>query len=119
MGLGKEKGLKPNLADPDVERVRRNHLNDIENVVPFVLIGLAYVACNPSAGAALWHFRIFFFSRILHTFSYQVEIIADLFGLISVFFSRMILDSSSTTKSSSDIYDWIYHYIIDGYTSSS
>ena len=70
--LGKRKGLQPNFSDPDVERVRRNHLNDIENIVPFVLIGLAFVACNPSAANALWHFRIFFFARLLHTFAYQV-----------------------------------------------
>ena len=71
--IGDPKSIKPNLADPDVERVRRNHLNDIENIIPFVLIGFAYVACNPSADTALWHFRLFFFSRLLHTFAYQVK----------------------------------------------
>ncbi|CAF1272265.1 unnamed protein product [Adineta steineri] len=27
---GKEKKIQPTTSDPDVERVRRNHLNDIE-----------------------------------------------------------------------------------------
>ncbi|CAF3388584.1 unnamed protein product [Rotaria socialis] len=70
----KGKTVLPTTSDPDVERVRRNHLNDIENIIPFVLIGLCYVACNPDSNVSLWHFRIFFFSRILHTISYQLPL---------------------------------------------
>jgi hypothetical protein len=32
------KGGKVMIGDPDVERVRRAHLNDIENIIPFVLL---------------------------------------------------------------------------------
>ena len=71
--LSLDKQAKVTFADPDVERVRRNHLNDIENIVPFVIIGLLYVSINPSPTAALWHFRTFFFSRIFHTIAYQVR----------------------------------------------
>ncbi len=60
--------------DPDVERVRRNHLNDIENIVPFVLVGLFYVGTNPDRDVALWHFRVFFVSRLLHTLTYQLAL---------------------------------------------
>ncbi len=70
--MGKSKDAKVTLADPDVERIRRNHLNDIENILPFVVIGLFYVGIDPSPVLALWHFRIFFFSRIFHTIAYQV-----------------------------------------------
>ncbi|CAF2052493.1 unnamed protein product [Rotaria magnacalcarata] len=70
----KGKTVLPTTSDPDVERVRRNHLNDIENIIPFVLIGLCYAACNPDSNVSLWHFRIFFFSRILHTISYQLSL---------------------------------------------
>jgi glutathione S-transferase len=59
-------------SDPAVERVRRNHLNDIENIVPFVLVGFFYVGTNPDRDVALWHFRIFFISRLVHTICYQV-----------------------------------------------
>ena len=59
--------------DPDVERLRRNHLNDIENIVPFVLVGFFYVATNPNKDVAYWHFRIFFISRLVHTVCYQVR----------------------------------------------
>lgn len=66
-----KEGLKPILNDPDVERVRRNHLNDIENIIPFVIIGSFYTAINPDPMVALWHFRIFVGSRFLHTIFYQ------------------------------------------------
>ena len=69
----KRKIIQPTTSDPDVERVRRNHLNDIENIIPFVLIGFFYVASNPNPVAAVWHFRLFFFSRLVHTFAYQVR----------------------------------------------
>jgi glutathione S-transferase len=71
--LAKNKTAVVTTSDPDVERVRRNHLNDIENIVPFVLVGLFYVGTNPDRDVALWHFRIFFVSRVLHTLTYQVE----------------------------------------------
>jgi len=61
-------------TDPDVERIRRNHLNDIENIVPFVLVGFLYVGTNPDRDLALWHFRIFFVSRLLHTLTYQLAL---------------------------------------------
>ncbi|KAM9772028.1 microsomal glutathione S-transferase 1-like [Syngnathus typhle] len=55
---------------PDVERVRRCHQNDLENVVPFVLIGFIYTLSGPQLSAAILHFRIFTGSRIFHTISY-------------------------------------------------
>ncbi|XP_064616293.1 microsomal glutathione S-transferase 1-like isoform X2 [Liolophura sinensis] len=63
-------GGKVTPNDPDVERIRRCHLNDLENVVPFVLIGGLYVLTGPSAHAAALHFRIFAAARIFHTISY-------------------------------------------------
>jgi len=72
--LAKNKSTVVVTNDPDVERVRRNHLNDIENIVPFVLVGLFYVGTNPDRDTALWHFRIFFISRVLHTLTYQLAL---------------------------------------------
>ncbi|XP_060924241.1 microsomal glutathione S-transferase 1-like [Limanda limanda] len=57
-------------TDPDVERVRRCHLNDLENIVPFVVIGLLYALTAPEPSAALLHFRIFAGARIFHTVAY-------------------------------------------------
>ncbi|XP_065807336.1 microsomal glutathione S-transferase 1 [Labrus bergylta] len=55
---------------PDVERVRRCHQNDLENIVPFVVIALLYTLTGPSLSSALLHFRVFAGSRIFHTLSY-------------------------------------------------
>ncbi|MBN3307976.1 microsomal glutathione S-transferase 1 [Amia ocellicauda] len=56
--------------DPDVERVRRCHLNDMESILPFVLIGLLYALTGPDLRTALLHFRIFVGSRFFHTIAY-------------------------------------------------
>ncbi|XP_068442819.1 microsomal glutathione S-transferase 1-like [Clinocottus analis] len=55
---------------PDVERVRRCHLNDLENVVPFVLVGLLYALSGPELSSALLHFRVFAGCRFFHSVSY-------------------------------------------------
>jgi glutathione S-transferase len=74
LSLAKNKSAVVTTSDPSVERIRRNHLNDIENIVPFVLVGFFYVATDPDRRTALWHFRVFFISRLLHTLTYQVRI---------------------------------------------
>ncbi|XP_035695229.1 microsomal glutathione S-transferase 1-like isoform X1 [Branchiostoma floridae] len=55
---------------PDIERVRRLHLNDLENIPPFLVVGLLYVLTKPSSDVAVWHFRAFLASRLLHTACY-------------------------------------------------
>ncbi|KAL3870637.1 hypothetical protein ACJMK2_038684 [Sinanodonta woodiana] len=65
-----DKDLKPKYDNQNVERVRRCHLNDLENVVPFVLIGVFYVMSNPNPAYALLHFRIFAGARLFHTIAY-------------------------------------------------
>jgi uncharacterized membrane protein YecN with MAPEG domain len=67
-------GDKPVFDDSDVERVRRNHLNDVENIPAFLSLGLLYVFIDPDTEVALWHFRIFAISRLLHTIAYQVPL---------------------------------------------
>ncbi|XP_050421482.1 microsomal glutathione S-transferase 1-like [Adelges cooleyi] len=58
--------------DDDVERVRRAHLNDLENIPPFMVIALAYLFTNPSYKVASNLFRLFTASRFLHTLIYAV-----------------------------------------------
>ncbi|NWV92698.1 MGST1 transferase, partial [Machaerirhynchus nigripectus] len=73
--FGKGESAKKYLrTDPDVERVRRGHLNDLENIVPFVGIGLLYALSGPELSTALLHFRIFTGARILHTFAYLIPL---------------------------------------------
>ncbi|XP_030625000.1 microsomal glutathione S-transferase 1 [Chanos chanos] len=61
-------------VDPDVERVRRCHQNDLENIIPFVLIGLLYTLTGPDLSIALLHFRAFVCSRLFHTVSYVLAL---------------------------------------------
>ncbi|XP_048012056.1 microsomal glutathione S-transferase 1.1 [Chanodichthys erythropterus] len=60
--------------DPDVERVRRCHQNDLENIVPFVVVGLLYALTGPDLSTALLHFRVFVGSRIIHTVTYVMAL---------------------------------------------
>ncbi|XP_072017580.1 microsomal glutathione S-transferase 1-like [Amphiura filiformis] len=60
--------------DPFIERIRRCHLNDLENIVPFLIIGILYVLTGPSVYAATWHFRIFVVSRFIHMFAYLAQL---------------------------------------------
>uniref|UniRef100_A0A336KDI6 Microsomal glutathione S-transferase 1 n=1 Tax=Culicoides sonorensis TaxID=179676 RepID=A0A336KDI6_CULSO len=66
---------KVKYDDADVERVRRAHLNDLENLVPFFIIGLLYVLTNPSQFLAITLYRVIAFSRIAHTLVYAVFVI--------------------------------------------
>ncbi|CAD5118144.1 DgyrCDS6880 [Dimorphilus gyrociliatus] len=65
------KDAKVDFRNDSVERLRRNHLNDMENVYPFVLTGFFYVMTRPSLDSALLHFRIFTISRFVHMLAYQ------------------------------------------------
>lgn len=56
--------------DPEVERVRRCHQNDLENIIPFVIIGLLYTLTGPDLSTALLHFRAFAGSRFCYTVAY-------------------------------------------------
>jgi uncharacterized MAPEG superfamily protein len=56
--------------DPDVERARRIHRNDLENALPFALAGLVYALSGPSS-AGLWIcFAGFPLARIAHSVAY-------------------------------------------------
>nr|DAD54393.1 TPA_exp: glutathione S-transferase 1 [Aphis glycines] len=61
--------------DPDIERVRRAHLNDLENIPIFLITGLLLVASNPPEIIANNLFRIYTFVRIMHTIAYAVIIL--------------------------------------------
>lgn len=56
--------------DPDVERHRRAHRNDLENVLPFIPVGAIYAATGPSALGAWLCLAGFVAARLFHTFFY-------------------------------------------------
>ncbi|KAH8344514.1 hypothetical protein KR084_002277, partial [Drosophila pseudotakahashii] len=67
--------LKVKFDDPNVERVRRAHRNDLENILPFFAIGLLYVLTNPAAFLAINLFRAVGIARIVHTLVYAVVVV--------------------------------------------
>ncbi|KYN09411.1 PREDICTED: microsomal glutathione S-transferase 1-like [Trachymyrmex cornetzi] len=58
--------------DPDVERVRRAHLNDLENVLPWFIITYFWLGTGPSPWLAKTLIQTFVLSRIGHTISYVI-----------------------------------------------
>ncbi|XP_047536763.1 microsomal glutathione S-transferase 1-like [Vanessa atalanta] len=63
---------KVKLDDPAVERTRRAHLNDLENIPAFWILGALYVTTGPVAAWATLLFRVYTVSRIIHTIVYAV-----------------------------------------------
>ena len=64
-------GHEPVLArDEQIERVRRAHQNDLENILPFFAIGFLYALSGPSYGVAWWLFVLFTVGRLAHTVTY-------------------------------------------------
>ena len=58
-------------ADIDsAARWRRAHLNDVENFVPFVALGSAYLLLGGSVYAGLVYVSVFTLARILHSVAY-------------------------------------------------
>jgi len=61
-------------VDEDVERVRRAHQNDIENIFPFLTLGFLYLFTSPELNTAQTVFRVFSGARILHSIVYLLEV---------------------------------------------
>lgn len=56
--------------DEQIERVRRAHQNDLENILPFLAIGFLYALSGPSYAVAWWLFVAFTAARLVHTAVY-------------------------------------------------
>ncbi|CAJ1070196.1 prostaglandin E synthase isoform X1 [Xyrichtys novacula] len=63
-------GLQFHREDPYVERCRRAHINDMENILPFLFLGAIYSLTGPSLAVARIHFFVFFAGRVLHSIAY-------------------------------------------------
>lgn len=59
-------------VDEDVERVRRAHRNDLENVLPWFIMTAIWLTTGPSHIIACWLIRIFVVARILHSVVYAM-----------------------------------------------
>ena len=70
-----------NFNDPTVERIRRAHQNDLENIIPFILVGGFYLTTNPSLATAQILFRTFTAARLIHSLAYLGSIRQPVRGL--------------------------------------
>jgi glutathione S-transferase len=63
---------KPGQVGPNesVDRIRRIHLNDLENIPFFLAAGLLYVTTAPDLVLAQWLFYGYVVSRLLHFIAY-------------------------------------------------
>jgi len=56
--------------DADIERARRAHRNDLENILPFFGVGLLYALSHPSMTMARIFFIGYLLARVLHSVFY-------------------------------------------------
>ena len=68
-------GSTVNFQDSDVERVRRAHLNDMENIYLYFIVAGLYMFTNPTKFAATTCFKIFTGARYVHTVAYLAQVI--------------------------------------------
>ncbi|XP_017155232.1 microsomal glutathione S-transferase 1 isoform X1 [Drosophila miranda] len=66
------KNTEVQFNDPHVERVRRAHRNDMENILPYFIMALIYISTNPDATVSCNLFRVASLARIVHTLVYAV-----------------------------------------------
>merc|ERR1712156_141155 len=64
------KGEKVQFGNEYVERIGRCHQNDLENVIPFVLLSGFFITTNPALKTAKIIFRAFTIARYIHTIVY-------------------------------------------------
>lgn len=69
------------LHDPDVERVRRAHRNDLENIPILLVVEFLFLISNPNAFVAVYLIKIAAIARIIHTIGYAIFPIQKLRGL--------------------------------------
>ncbi|VVC40312.1 Membrane associated eicosanoid/glutathione metabolism-like domain,Membrane-associated [Cinara cedri] len=69
------KKYKVKYDDEDVERVRRAHLNDLENIPFFIIACFGYLLTNPTVFIATNLIRLFVLGRIVHTIVYAVVVL--------------------------------------------
>ncbi len=76
---GRDKSKKVAYDNADVERVRRAHRNDLENILVFFVISALYLLTGPAVGTAKNLFRAFVAARYSHTFVYLMGVSEESF----------------------------------------
>jgi uncharacterized MAPEG superfamily protein len=63
-------GHHVDVDDPAVQRIFRAHRNDLEALVPFMIVGALYVWSGASPSVGIAYFTAFLMARFAHTFAY-------------------------------------------------
>ena len=58
-----------------MERVRRAHLNDMENILPYLMVSFLYVLTRPDFYTASILFGLAAIARFIHTYVYAIHVI--------------------------------------------
>lgn len=93
--------------DEDVERVRRAHMNDLENIPAFLIAALFYVMSEPNIDLGSWLIRIGVLARFSHTIvRYLIK--NTKMNLIDFIFCLTGLCDLSNSSTSSWNFIWYY-----------
>ena len=65
---------KVSLTEEEVERVKRAHRNDMENIYLYFFVATLYIFTEPNVTTALMCFRVFAATRILHSIVYLNQV---------------------------------------------
>lgn len=63
----------------------RAHRNDLEAIVPYLIISFIYVLTDPRPAVAINLFRVCVGSRIVHTFVYAIYVLPQPARMLSFF----------------------------------
>ncbi|KAK0084682.1 hypothetical protein PV325_006592 [Microctonus aethiopoides] len=69
------KGSKSGCVDEDIERIRRAHLNDLENILPWAISTALWLTTSPDPLTAKILIISFCIARIIHTIVYAIIVI--------------------------------------------
>jgi len=64
------RGIQATAPREDIERARRAHRNDLENILPFFMVGLLYTFTNPALLPADIYIIGYTVARVLHSIFY-------------------------------------------------
>lgn len=86
------------------------HLNDLENILPYLFVGLFYVLINPSVSLATTLYIVAAIARIVHTIVYTVVVVPQPARAIAWaihYFIALYMAISVVLYSNFKIYLWL------------
>uniref|UniRef100_A0A1A9VLG5 Microsomal glutathione S-transferase 1 n=1 Tax=Glossina austeni TaxID=7395 RepID=A0A1A9VLG5_GLOAU len=84
------KDVEIKYNNPRIERARRAHRNDLENILPYFTMALLYICTDPNPSIACNLFRIGSIARIIHTLVYAFRPVPQPSRFIAFFITYLI-----------------------------